>query len=58
MDTAGAPFLSALIVLVLILSIVVVKPLIDLAKKELNWEPHIQLREGLKRTIEYFSKVV
>lgn len=34
------------------------KPLIDLAKKELNWEPHIQLREGLKRTIEYFSKVV
>lgn len=34
------------------------KPFIDLAKKELNWEPHIQLREGLKRTIEYFSKVV
>lgn len=34
------------------------KPLIDLAKKELNWEPHIQLREGLKRTIEYFRKVV
>ena len=34
------------------------KPLIDLAKKELNWEPHIQLRDGLKRTIEYFSKVV
>ena len=34
------------------------KPLIDLAKKELNWEPHIQLREGLKRTIEYFSKGV
>ena len=58
MDTAGAPFLSALIVLVLILSIVVVKPLIDLAKKELNWKPHIQLQEGLKRTIEYFSKVV
>lgn len=34
------------------------KPMIDLAKKELNWEPAIQLREGLVRTIAYFSEVV
>ena len=34
------------------------KPLIDLARKELDWEPHIQLCEGLKRTIEYFEKIV
>ena len=31
------------------------KPVIDLAKKELGWEPHICLDEGLKRTIEYFK---
>lgn len=30
------------------------KPVIDLAKKELDWEPHIVLDEGLKKTIEYF----
>lgn len=30
------------------------KPIIDLAKKELNWEPQINLDEGLNRTIEYF----
>ena len=30
------------------------KPVIDLAKKELGWEPTIPLDEGLKRTIEYF----
>lgn len=34
------------------------KPMIDLAKEELNWEPAIQLREGLVRTIAYFSEVV
>lgn len=34
------------------------KPSIDLAKKELGWEPHIQLREGLSRTIEYFKKMI
>ena len=34
------------------------KPVIDLAKKELDWEPSINLDEGLKRTIEYFSGVV
>ncbi len=32
------------------------KPLIELAKKELDWEPKILLQEGLKKTIEYFRK--
>lgn len=31
------------------------KPVIDLAKKELGWEPHITLDEGLEKTIEYFK---
>ncbi len=30
------------------------KPIIDLAKKELGWEPTIPLEEGLKKTINYF----
>ena len=30
------------------------QPIIDLAKKELDWEPTIGLEEGLERTIEYF----
>ena len=30
------------------------KPVIDLAKKELGWEPQIMLEEGLKKTIDYF----
>ena len=34
------------------------KPVIELAKKELDWEPSINLDEGLKRTIEYFRTVV
>lgn len=34
------------------------QPDITLAKKELNWEPKIQLEEGLKKTIEYFKQVV
>lgn len=34
------------------------KPVIDLAKKELNWEPKIPLDEGLAKTIEYFKTVV
>ena len=34
------------------------KPVIELAKKELDWEPSIALEEGLKRTIEYFRVVV
>ena len=32
------------------------KPVIDLAKKELNWEPTIPLYEGLMKTIDYFRK--
>lgn len=32
------------------------KPDITLAKNELQWEPKVQLREGLKETIKYFSK--
>ena len=31
------------------------QPIIDLAKKELNWEPQINLEDGLKRTIRYFE---
>lgn len=34
------------------------KPMIELAKKELDWEPIIPLEEGLKRTIEYFNRIV
>lgn len=33
------------------------KPVIDLAKKELDWEPTIPLEEGLLKTIEYFKTV-
>ena len=31
------------------------RPVIDLARKELDWEPKIPLEEGLKRTIRYFA---
>jgi len=34
------------------------KPVIDLAKQELDWEPKIMLEEGLNKTIEYFRKEV
>lgn len=34
------------------------QPNIDLAKKELNWEPKINLEEGLKKTIEYFKEIL
>lgn len=30
------------------------KPVIDLAKEKLNWEPKVSLEDGLKDTIEYF----
>ena len=33
------------------------KPVIDLAREKLGWEPQIPLREGLSRTIEYFKKI-
>ena len=31
------------------------KPVIDLAKKELDWEPTVALEDGLVKTIEYFK---
>lgn len=31
------------------------KPVIDLAKTELDWEPRVPLDEGLKKTIRYFE---
>ncbi|MDD2595428.1 MAG: SDR family oxidoreductase [Bacteroidales bacterium] len=35
------------------------RPDITLAKEKLNgWEPKIQLREGLSKTIEYFQKII
>lgn len=34
------------------------KPVIDLARIELKWEPKIMLEEGLKRTISYFEKIL
>lgn len=34
------------------------QPNIELAKRELSWEPNIQLREGLIKTIDYFSTVI
>lgn len=33
-------------------------PDITLAKKRLNWEPTIELEEGIRRTIEYFQDLV
>jgi len=33
------------------------KPDISLAKNILNWEPKIQLEEGLKKTIDYFKNI-
>ena len=33
------------------------QPNISLAKKELGWEPKIQLEEGLIKTIEYFKSI-
>ena len=32
------------------------QPNISLAKKELNWEPNIALKEGLTRTIQNFEE--
>lgn len=33
------------------------RPVIELAKEKLDWEPKIALEEGLRKTIEYFRKV-
>ncbi len=34
------------------------QPDITIAKRELDWEPKVQLKEGLTKTIEYFKKIV
>ena len=34
------------------------KPDISLAKEKLNWQPKIQLEEGLLKTIDYFEKII
>ena len=34
------------------------QPVIDLARSQLGWEPHVPLREGLKRTISYFDRLL
>jgi UDP-glucuronate decarboxylase len=34
------------------------KPIIDLARKELGWEPKVQLKEGLVETIKYFDLIL
>ena len=34
------------------------QPIIDLAKRELNWEPSVKLEDGLIKTIEYFKDIV
>lgn len=34
------------------------KPIIDLAGKELGWEPIVQLDEGLDKTIAYFRELI
>jgi len=34
------------------------RPDISKAKKYLNWEPKIDLKSGLKQTIEYFDSIL
>lgn len=34
------------------------QPIIDLAKKELDWEPKVDLRTGLEKTILYFDELL
>ena len=34
------------------------KPIIDLAKKELGWEPKVKTSEGIDKTINYFKKLI
>ena len=34
------------------------KPDISTAKRELNWEPKVTVKEGLEKTIAYFSRVL
>tara|TARA_Y100001978_G_C23668555_1_gene422476 strand:+ start:626 stop:1552 length:927 start_codon:yes stop_codon:yes gene_type:complete len=34
------------------------KPIIEVAKRELNWEPKIDLNNGLDKTISYFRRIL
>lgn len=34
------------------------KPVIDLAKEELGWEPRVELKDGLRKTIAYFDELL
>ena len=34
------------------------QPNIELAKKELKWEPQIQINQGLKKTISFFKNLL
>lgn len=34
------------------------KPDIDVAKRELGWQPNVSVEEGLKKAIEYFQRVL
>jgi UDP-glucuronate decarboxylase len=34
------------------------QPNISLAKDKLDWEPKVELKDGLKETIDYFRKVI
>jgi UDP-glucuronate decarboxylase len=34
------------------------QPIIDLAKEKLDWQPTVNLQDGLEKTIEYFRKVL
>ncbi len=34
------------------------RPVIDLAKQELDWQPTVKLEDGLRETIEYFRKTL
>lgn len=34
------------------------KPMIDLAKQKLKWEPKINLQKGLTKTIKYFESII
>jgi len=34
------------------------QPSIDLARKQLGWEPRVELGDGLRKTIEYFKAII
>ena len=34
------------------------QPNINLAKEKLNWSPNIEIKAGLKRTINYFGEII